>query len=148
MGVAGPEPAMAGASVGSPIVPRARRAYALTAPPNLNGKKALTLKREAPTIWELQSAMAASELAATHTHTSATDGDLLYNSAEEEALANATSAMSVASGAPAAAPAPDDEYLVHTLPPNPGVCDFLLLYPLAIATYFRRLTRGSTFASS
>ena len=61
MGVAGPEPAMAGASAGSPIVPRARRAYALTAPPNLNGKKALTLKREAPTIWELQTAMAASE---------------------------------------------------------------------------------------
>ena len=61
MGVAGPEPAMAGASAGSPIMPRARRAYALTAPPNLNGKKALTLKREAPTIWELQTAMAASE---------------------------------------------------------------------------------------
>ena len=50
--------------------------------------------------------------------------------------------------APAAASPPDDDYLVHTLPPNPGVCDFLLLYPLAIATYFRRLTRGSTFASS
>ena len=47
-----------------------------------------------------------------------------------------------AAAAPAAAPAPDDDYLVHTLLPNPGVCDFLLLYPLAIATYFRRLARA------
>ena len=39
-------------------VPRARRAYSLTAPPNLNGKNASTLKRDAPTIWELQTSMA------------------------------------------------------------------------------------------
>ena len=35
-----------------PTVPRGRRAYALTAPPNLNGKKGSTLKRDAPTVWE------------------------------------------------------------------------------------------------
>ena len=55
-------PAMAGA----PIVPRTRRAYAFTAPPNLTGHKA-TLKRDAPTIWELQTSMAASEQVEAHT---------------------------------------------------------------------------------
>ena len=53
---------MAGAS----IVPRTRRAYAFTAPPNLTGHKA-TLKRDAPTIWELQTSMAASEQVEAHT---------------------------------------------------------------------------------
>ena len=42
-----------------PTVPRGRRAYALTAPPNLNGKKGSTLKRDAPTVWELQNSMSA-----------------------------------------------------------------------------------------
>ena len=46
---------------GAPAVPRARRAYAFTAPPSLDGNKALTLKRDAPTIWELQTSMAARE---------------------------------------------------------------------------------------
>ena len=51
-----------------PTVPRACRAYAFTAPPNLNGKKALTLKRDAPTIWELQTSMhAAREQVEAHT---------------------------------------------------------------------------------
>ena len=39
--------------------PRGRRSYAMTAPPSLTGKKGDTLKRGAPTIWELQESMAA-----------------------------------------------------------------------------------------
>ena len=49
---------------GGPSVPRSRRAYAFTAPPNLTGNKA---KRDAPTIWELQTSMAASEQVEAHT---------------------------------------------------------------------------------